>query len=82
MKIYIVRVDDVADYATLHHDLEAFYKKEDAKKRYDEILNDAKSEDWLDGWEVEETEDSFSAWPDGEWGTDHYEITIEEVDVK
>lgn len=81
MKIYIVRIDDVADYETLHHDLEAFYKKDDAKKRFDEILADAKSEDWLDDWETEETEDSFSAWPNGEWGTDHYEITIEEVEV-
>lgn len=82
MKIYIVRIDEVADYATENYALEAFYNKNDAKKRFDEILADAKSQDWMEGWEVEESEDSFSAWPDGEWGTDHYAIYIEEVEVK
>lgn len=85
MKIYVITFDDVDDYATLHHDIEAFGNYEDAKKRFDEIVLDAKNlldEGGNDDWEREESEHQFESWPDGNWGTDHYGVYLNEVEVQ
>lgn len=85
MKVYIIHFDDVDDYATLTHQLEAFAKYDDAKRRFDNIVKDAKellSEGGNDDWEVEENETFFSSWPDGNWGTDHYSVELTEVEVQ
>lgn len=82
-KVWIIRFDDVAEFETLDHKTEAFSTYEKAKKRFDKIVADAKSDDsWGEGWEVQEDEKSYETYPEGYWGTDHYAVYIEEVEVQ
>ena len=82
-KVWVIHFDDVADYATLTHDVEAYDSLEKARARFCDIVWDAKQDtSWGEGWIEDETNTSYETYPDGEWGTDHYAVYIEEVEVK
>lgn len=82
MKIFVITFDDVDDFATLHHDIEAFSKYEDAKKRFDDIVYDAKQLFLENEWEETDSADFYETWPDGYWGTNHYAVYLNTVELK
>lgn len=83
MKVWIIKIDDVGDYETYPHDVEIFAKGEDAKKRFDEIVAEAKA-DFLeeDHRETEESETYYESWLDGWWSKDHYGVYLKSAEVQ
>jgi hypothetical protein len=72
-EVYVVLVDDVYDYAN-HVSCEVFASKADAKKELERLklsaLNDCK------GLVFEEWEDEFSYYIDGDYTSNHYDVSI------
>lgn len=72
-EVYVVLVDDVYDYEN-HVSCEVFASKEDAKKELERFklsaLNDCK------GLVFEEWEDGFSYYIDGDYTSNHYDVSI------
>ena len=82
-KVWIIRFDDVVEFETFYHKTEVFSTYERAKKRFDKIVANAKSDDsWGVGWEVKEDEKSYETYPQGYWGTNHYAVYLEEFIVQ
>ena len=79
-KVFVLTISDVADFENFPQSPSVFEKKEDA-------LSAMKSykEDFLKGidsdWAVEEGEMCFSAYIDGRYAENHYDITIYECRV-
>lgn len=90
MKVFVITISDVYDYEGFHHLPIVCATKEMAMKRLRELREDAKSmliDNGNDDWEFEddvfnEKSKSFSMYPDGYWGTSHYDAVIDEVEVK
>lgn len=90
MKVFVITISDVNDYEGFHHAPIVCTTKEQAMKRLREIREDAKFmllDNGIDDWETEdwlfnEKSESFSMYPDGEWGTSHYDAVIDEVEVE
>ena len=86
-KVYVIQIEEVVDYVDYGHPLEAFRNREDAEKRYKEIVESAKSEEEFGGpdyedWAVEEREWSYEVYEDGYYAHNHYSVAIYEVEVK
>ena len=87
-KVFVLTFSDVADFENYPKAPFVFEKKEDAlsaMKSYKEdflkevdVENDAKDDG---GWVVEDCEMSFSAYIDGRYAENHYDITIYECIV-
>ena len=80
MKLYIIVINEVFDYQKLQHDPVVCLSKEEADKKLEELFDTAKKHyigrfDQAD----RETSGSFSLYPDGCWGTSHYDATLHEV---
>lgn len=90
MKVFVITISDVYDYEGFHHFPIVCATKEMAMKRLRELREDAKSmliDNGNDDWEMEddvfnEKSESFSMYPEGSWGTSHYDAVIDEVEVK
>ena len=90
MKVFVITISDVNDNEDFHHAPIVCTTKEQAMKRLREIRDDAKFmliDNGIDDWETEddffdEESESFSMYPDGEWGTSHYDAVIDEVEVE
>ena len=81
MKIYIVALENVNDFERLDNGITAFENEDDARKFYKETLDTIKKDnaDVLENWIVEEDEDSFTAYSDGSWAKDHFELYLQEI---
>ena len=87
-KVFVLTFSDVADFENYPKAPFVFEKKEDAlsaMKSYKEdflkevdVENDAKDDG---GWVVEDGKMSFSAYIDGRYAENHYDITIYECRV-
>ena len=79
-KVFVLTISDVADFESFPKDPSVFEKKEDAlsamKSYKEDFLKDIDSE-----WVVEEGEMCFSAYIDGRYAENHYDITIYECIV-
>ena len=90
MKVFVITISDVYDYEGFHHLPIVCATKEMAMKRLRELREEAKSmliDNGNDDWEFEddvfnEKSESFSMYPEGYWGTSHYDAVIDEVEVK
>ena len=87
-KVFVLTFSDVADFENYPKAPFVFEKKEDALSamksdkedflKETDVKNDTKDGD---GWVVEEDEMSFSAYIDGRYTENHYDITIYECIV-
>ena len=79
-KVFVLTFSDVADFENYPKSPSVFEKKEDAlsamKSYKEDFLKDIDN-----GWVVEEDEMSFSAYIDGRYAENHYDITIYECRV-
>lgn len=87
-KVFVLTFSDVADFENYPQSPSVFEKKEDAlsamKSHKEDFLKETDVEnDTKDGdrWVVEEDEMSFSAYIDGRYPENHYDITIYECRV-
>lgn len=81
MKIYVIKIEEVYDMENYDHDIEVYKKQEDAKKRFDGIVEEAKKE-YPDDWVREESETAYSTWKDGEYCDTHYCVTLKEIELR
>ena len=88
MKVYVLTIDDVYDYEGFSHKPRVFTDKEKALNAlYKEYL-DAKEDlakNGNDDWEEDpykSGDECFSMYPDGYWGTSHYDGRVDEVEVE
>lgn len=85
MKLYIVYVEDYFDFEALDKRVCAYTNEEQAKEAFQaetsyahDMLIESKNTYWV----VNENETNFEAYPDGEWGTSHYIVTLRTLEVK
>ena len=81
--VYVVRSDSTLDCST-DTDMKVFSTYEKAKAYFDECVADEKANDHLmelDDAVINEKEGYFSVYQDGFWDEDHYEISINEMEV-
>ena len=82
MKLYIITIDEVFDFASYHHMPIVCLSREDAAKKIEELYIEAKTENSEDYDGEEHIEGkSFSLYPDGYWGTSHYDAHVDEVEL-
>lgn len=83
ISVYVVRADSTLGCST-DTDIKVFSTYEKAKAYFDECVADEKANDHLmelDDAVVNEKEGYFSVYQDGFWDEDHYEISINEMEV-
>ena len=83
ISVYVVRADSTLDCST-DTDIKVFSTYEKAKAYFDKCVADEKANDHLielDDAVVDEKEGYFSVYQDGFWDQDHYEISINEMEV-
>ena len=80
-KIYIVQLENVNDMERLDNGITAFKNEDDARKFYKKTLDTIKKDnaEVLKNWEIEEDENSFSAYPDGRYLEDHCDLYLQEI---
>lgn len=80
-KIYIVQLENVNDMERLDNGITAFENEDDAKKFFKETLDTIKKDnaEVFEDWEIEEDENSFSAYPDGRYLEDHFDLYLQEI---
>jgi hypothetical protein len=80
-KIYIIQLENVNDMERLDNGITAFENEDDAKKFYKETLDTIKKDnaEVLEDWEIEEDENSFSAYPDGMYLDNHIDLYLQEI---
>jgi len=80
--IWVINFDDVYDFETMEHELEAFSSFQDAKNRFDDIVSDFKQTDFQDGWIEEDGVYNYEAYQDGFYSQNHYCVYLEKVELK
>ena len=84
ISVYVVRSDSILDCST-NIDIKVFSTYEKAKAYFDECVADEKANDHLmelDDKFVYEEKNFFSVYQEGSWSEDHYEIEIDEMEVR
>jgi len=84
MKVYVITISNVYDFEGFPHNPRVFTDKKKAMAAFHELHDSAKAElaeDWVED-DFDEFSTSFSMYPDGEWGTSHYDAVLNEVDVE
>lgn len=81
MEIYVVIVEYVSDLERVENEITPFKNKEDAQKYYKTELQKVKKDfaQTFKDWEIEEDENAFSAYPDGRYLEDHFDMEIREL---
>lgn len=84
MKIYVITIHEVFDFEDFKHEPKAFSTMEKAKEKLKAIKEQvvAENKEYGNDWEMEEGETWFSTFPDGYWGTSHYDASIHELEVE
>lgn len=83
ISVYVVRADSTLDCST-DTDIKVFSTYEKAKAYFDKCVADERANDHLmelDDAIIDEKEGYFSVYQDGFWDEDHYEISIDEMEV-
>ena len=83
ISVYVVRADSTLGCST-DTDIKVFSTYEKAKVYFDKCVADEKANDHLmesDDAVIDEKEGYFSVYQDGFWDEDHYEISINEMEV-
>lgn len=82
MKLYVITIDDVYDYEGFPVKPIIELSRREARKRLAELKRSAK-ETYKNQYNKEDpaNPDKFSLYPDGFWGTSHYDARIDEVDI-
>lgn len=88
MKVYVITISDVYDYEGFPHAPRVFTDKKKGMAALHELHDSAKAElveqgndDWVED-DFDEFSTSFSMYPEGSWGTSHYDAVLNEVDVE
>lgn len=82
MKLFIITVSDIYDYNEGHHKPVVKLTKKEARKEIARLKRSAK-ETYRDEYnKCDSDRDSFSLYPDGYWGSSHFDACIEEVEVE
>ena len=89
-KVFVITIEDIYDFASTNHKPIIYRKKEDAVKKFEELIESFLDEnpsytnldnDDAEDFIYEKSEYSFSAYEDGRYGENHYDITISEVEL-
>lgn len=88
MKVYVLTISDVYDYEGFPHAPKVFTDKKKAldalyleHKEAKQELKDNGNDDWVED-PYRKGKTCFSMYPDGEWGTSHYDGRVDEVEVE
>lgn len=88
MKVFVLTIDDVYDYEGFSHRPKVFTDKEKALDALYEEYKDVKkmlaengNDDWMED-PYKKGDSHFSLYPDGYWGTSHYDARVDEVEVE
>lgn len=82
--VYVVIADSTLDCST-DTDIKVFSTYEKAKAYFDKCVADEKANDHLmelDDKVVYEEENYFAVYQEGSWSEDHYEISIDKMEVR
>lgn len=81
MTLYIITVSDVYDFVEYHHEPIVKLTKKEALKKLSKLKKSAQEcyEGQFD--HMDSSRDSFSFFPEGYWGTSHYDACISKVEV-
>lgn len=83
MKVFVLTISDVYDYEGFPHNPRVFTDKKKALDALHNAYLDAKKENGH--WEEDDYtkgDTCFSMYPDGYWGTSHYDGRVDEVEVE
>ena len=88
MKVFVLTIDEVYEYAGFSHKPRVFTDKDNALDALYELYKDTKEElskngddDWVED-DFKKGDSCFSLYPDGYWGTSHYDARVDEVEVE
>ena len=81
MKLFIITIDDVYEFEGFHHDPIVRLTRTEARKELARLKAEAKDTYKGQFDECTGTRDSFSMYPQGYWGTSHFDACIDEVEV-
>ena len=84
VSVYVVIADSTLDCST-DTDIKVFSTYEKAKAYFDKCVTDEKTNDHLmelDDKLVYEEENYFAVYQEGSWSEDHYEISIDKMEVR
>ena len=85
-KMYVLISDELFEFEQMYHAPRLFKSKEQAKaafkQLYERILkeNEENEADWTTDYDEDNL--SFSSYPEGWWGTSHYDAHVDEVEVE
>ena len=82
-KIYLIQYEEIIDCET-SNDVQAFENKKDAQKEFNKLKKQINKDYDFENleWDVEESDDEFCAYPDGEYLDSHILLTLKELDLK
>ena len=79
MTVYTVRFDAVTDGGCeTIGDLYVYDNLDEARAKYEELLNEERQYVKEHGLYTEETENSFSSWEEGSWSEEHTDLSLYE----
>lgn len=88
MKVFVLTIDEVYEYEGFSHKPMVFTNKDKALDALYELYEDTKKElaengddDWMED-DYKKGDSCFSLYPDGYWGTSHYDARVDEVEVE
>lgn len=86
-KVFVLISDELYEFEKFYHAPRVFKSKEQARAAFDELYNKVLNEnvefehdDWITDYNGDSM--SFSSYPDGWWGTSHYDAYVAEVEVE
>lgn len=80
MKLYIITVDEVFDFEGFWHKPLVFLTEKEARAEFNRLVREARKE--YPGFTVDNGKKSVSIYEDQSWGKSHYDVVIDEVDVR
>lgn len=80
MKLYIITIDEVFDFEGFDHKPLVFLTKKKAKDEFDRLVREARKE--YPDFTVDKGKRSVSIYEDQSWGKSHFDVVINEVDVR
>ena len=88
MKVFVLTIDEIYEYEGFSHKPRVFTNNDKALDALYELYEDTKEElskngndDWVED-DFKKGDSCFSLYPDGYWGTSHYDARVDEVEVE
>lgn len=82
MDIYLITIDEVFYFETFNHKPEAYKDKETARKRYENVVAEAKVAFKEDEWLESEAYSYYETYPDGQWSQNHYAAYFQTIQLQ